>query len=156
MANCWGPALGAKLIPYKAALILALIFQSLGAIVFGPEAYTVNGGLLVQWNKLAPYPGVTMYSLMWIVVTPVVWQALAIRQKTLLPAYLMTGVHASLFVCVSLLQRIVHTVTRVAVPEIAAAFSCVSFKNQSQYRVRVVKHTIAPSCRGLAVVVRIC
>ncbi len=90
-ANCWGPALGAKAVPFKTALVLGVICQSLGVLIFGAEEYTVYGGLQDQSKKLAPCPRVTMYSLMWIVVTPVIWQALAIWQKTLVPAYLGTG-----------------------------------------------------------------
>ena len=90
-ANCWGPALGAKAVPFKIALVLGVICQSLGVLVFGPEEYNLYGGLLDQSKKLAPYPRVTLYSLMWIVLTPVIWQALAIWQKTLVPAYLGTG-----------------------------------------------------------------
>ncbi|KAL0031297.1 hypothetical protein WJX79_001595 [Trebouxia sp. C0005] len=89
-ANCWGPALGAKAVPFKIALVLGVICQSLGVLVFGPEEYNLYGGLLDQSKKLAPYPRVTLYSLMWIVLTPVIWQALAIWQKTLVPAYLGT------------------------------------------------------------------
>ncbi|KAL0049305.1 hypothetical protein WJX82_010880 [Trebouxia sp. C0006] len=89
-ANCWGPALGAKAVPFKVALVLGVICQSLGVLVFGPEEYIVYGGLLDESNKLAPYPREAMYSLMWIVVTPVIWQALSIWQKTLVPAYLGT------------------------------------------------------------------
>ena len=37
------------------------------------------------------YPGLCMYAMMWIVVTPVIWQALAIWQVVLVPAYLGTG-----------------------------------------------------------------
>ena len=95
-AICWGPALGAKAVPFKIALVLGVICQSLGVLVFGPEEHSLYGGLLDQSNKLAPYPGVTLYSLMWIVVTPVIWQALAIWQKTLVPAYLGTGTSLSL------------------------------------------------------------
>ena len=90
-ATCWGPALGAKAVPFKVALVLGVICQSLGVLVFGPEEYIVYGGLLDESNKLAPYPREAMYSLMWIVVTPVIWQALSIWQKTLVPAYLGTG-----------------------------------------------------------------
>ncbi|KAL0049121.1 hypothetical protein WJX82_007032 [Trebouxia sp. C0006] len=91
--NCWGPALGAKVVPYRTALVLGLICQSLGLIVFGPEGYPVFGGFIDQTSKFAAYPRLTMYSLMWIVATPVIWQALAVWQKTIVPPYL--GVVAS-------------------------------------------------------------
>lgn len=90
--NCWGPALGAKVVSYRTALVLGLICQSLGLIVFGPEAYRVLGGYIDQRSKFATYPWLTMYSLMWIVTTPVIWQALAVRQRTTVPPYLGVGV----------------------------------------------------------------
>jgi len=90
--NCWGPALGAKVVPYRTALVLGLICQSLGLIVFGPEGYPVFGGFIDQTSKFATYPRLTMYSLMWIVATPVIWQALAVWQKTIVPPYLGVGV----------------------------------------------------------------
>ena len=64
--------------------------QSLGIILFGSGAYALYGGYIDQYNQLSPQPSLTMYSLMWIVVTPVIWQSLAIWQKTLVPAYLGT------------------------------------------------------------------
>ena len=76
---------------FKTALILGLICQSIGLMLFGPESYFLYGGLMTHWNKLAPYPRVTMYSLMWIVVMPVIWQSLAIWRKTLVPPYLGNG-----------------------------------------------------------------
>jgi len=90
--NCWGPALGAKVVPYRTALVLGLICQSLGLIVFGPEGYPVFGGFIDQRSKFATYPRLTMYSLMWIVATPVIWQALAVWQRTIVPPYLGVGV----------------------------------------------------------------
>ena len=97
IANCWGPALGAKAVSMRTALILGVICQCLGNILFGPEEYTVYGGFIDSWHKLAPYPGLTLYSLMWIVFTPVIWQALAIWQKTLVPAYLGAGTLVSVY-----------------------------------------------------------
>ena len=96
IANCWGPALGAKSVSFKTALILGLTCQSIGLMLFGPEYYVLYGGLMDDWTRLAPYPQVTMYSLMWIVVTPVIWQSLAIWQKTLVPPYLGPGKFAAL------------------------------------------------------------
>lgn len=91
MVNCWGPVLGAKVVPYRIALLLGLICHSLGLIVFGPEAYPVFGGYIDQRSNFATYPRLTMYSLMWIVVTPVIWQALAVWQRTIVPPYLGVG-----------------------------------------------------------------
>jgi len=123
-ANCWGPALGAKAVPFKIALVLGVICQSLGVLVFGPEEYIVYGGLLDQSNKLAPHPREAMYSLMWIVVTPVIWQALSIWQKTLVPAYLGTGALQPLLFasapCVSV-QLALIVCAQVAKPHVSAA-----------------------------------
>ena len=76
---------------YRTALILGLICQSIGVLAFGPLAYPAYGGFLTQQNMLELYPGLCMYAMMWIVVTPVIWQALAIWQVVLVPAYLGTG-----------------------------------------------------------------
>ena len=91
MVNCWRTVLGATVVSYRTALILGVICQSVGALAFGAEEYTVFGDLLQQWTKLEPYPRLTVYALMWIVSVPVVWQVLAVWQAVLVPAYLGTG-----------------------------------------------------------------
>ncbi len=82
---------------YKTALVAGLICQGAGVLAFGPEAYTVCGGYIDQWQKLAPYPRLTMYALVWIVFTPIVWQSLAVWQKTIVPPYLGTGTWFSVY-----------------------------------------------------------
>lgn len=96
IANCWGPAVGAKVLSCRTALVVGLICQSAGVLAFGPGAYTVYSGYLDHWEMVEPYPRLTMYTLMWMVVTPVIWEALAIWQMILLPAHLGLGQHSLL------------------------------------------------------------
>ncbi len=91
VGNCWGPVLGAKVLKYRTAVILGLVCQTVGVLAFGPENYTVYGGFLGDWTRLKAYPELTLYALMWIDITPVVWQSLAIWHRILVPAYLGTG-----------------------------------------------------------------
>ena len=100
-AQCWGPALGAKVVQYKAALSLGIICQTVGMLAFGSETYTVFSGLLDDWTQLQPHPRLALYTLMWVTVTPVVWHFLAIWQKMLLPGYLATGMMIILWCCMS-------------------------------------------------------
>ena len=90
-AQCWGPVLGAKVVQYKTALFLGVIGQAIGMIAFGPENYSVFSGLLTDWTSLQPYPRLTLYALMWILVTPIIWHFLSIWHKMLLPGYLATS-----------------------------------------------------------------
>ena len=92
--NCWGPSIGAKAVTYKTAVILGIIGQSLGMLAFGPETYSAYGVFLDERNALPEYPLLTMYALMWVIVVPVVWHALAMQQRILLPVYLGTGMYS--------------------------------------------------------------
>ena len=90
-AQCWGAVLGAKVVQYRTALVLGVIGQAIGMTAFGPENYTVFSGLLNDWMSLQPYPRLTLYTLMWITVTPIAWHFLSIWRKILLPGYLATS-----------------------------------------------------------------
>lgn len=91
VAICWGPALGAKAVKYRSAVLLGCISQLAGVLAFGPRTYTVYGGFLSSVFTLDAQPRLTLYAIMWTVITPVVWQFLAIRWRVLVPVYLGTG-----------------------------------------------------------------
>ena len=90
-AQCWGPVLGAKVVHYKTALLMGTIGQAIGMTAFGPEDYSIFSGLVTDWTSLQPYPRLTLYALMWITVTPIIWHFLSIWRKILLPGYLATS-----------------------------------------------------------------
>ena len=90
-AQCWGPLIGAKAIQYRTAVIVGIIFQAAGMLAFGSETYTVFSGLLSDWHVLQLHPRATLYTFMWIQITPVIWHSLAIWQRMLLPGYLATS-----------------------------------------------------------------
>ena len=92
--NCWGPSVGAKAVRYKTAVILGVIGQSFGTLFFGPEMYSAYGQFLAQRNELPEHPLPAMYALMWIIIVPITWHILAIRQKILLPLYLGNGMYS--------------------------------------------------------------
>lgn len=91
IAICWGPVLGAKAFKYRSAVLLGCIGQLVGVLAFGPRNYTVYGGFLSSVLKLDAHPGLTLYATMWTLITPVVWQFLAIRWRILVPIYLGFG-----------------------------------------------------------------
>ena len=91
MVNCWGPPVGAKAVSYERAVILGLICQCAGALAFGPESYPIFETYLDKWSRLEAYPRLTAYALMWTIVTPVLWQALAIWQAVPIPPFLGAG-----------------------------------------------------------------
>ena len=91
VAVCWGPVLGAKVIKYQTAVVLGLTSQAVGVLAFGPRTSTVYGGFLKSAAKLDANPELTLYVIMWTLITPVIWQLLAIRGRILMPAYLGTG-----------------------------------------------------------------
>ena len=68
-----------------------MICQTAGVLAFGPRTYTTFGGFLDETTELKSHPQLVLYALMWTVVTPVVWQSLAIWRQILVPAYLGTG-----------------------------------------------------------------
>lgn len=85
-AQCWGPLIGANVISYRTAVIVGILCQAAGRLAFGPETHTVFSGLLDDWHVLQHYPPrVTLYVLMWIQFSPVVWHALSIWRRKLLP-----------------------------------------------------------------------
>ena len=90
-AQCWGPVLGTKVVHYKTDLLLGTVGQAIGMTAFGPESYSVFSSLLTDWTSLQPYPRLTLYALMWILVTPTIRHFLSIWRKTLLPGYLATS-----------------------------------------------------------------
>lgn len=90
-AQCWGPLIGAKVIQYRTAVLVGVVFQAAGMLAFGPETYTIFSGLLSNWHVLQPYPRATLYTLMWIQVTPIIWHSLSIWRRMLLPGYLATS-----------------------------------------------------------------
>ena len=83
--------LGIKAVKYRSAVLLGCICQLAGVLTFGPRTYTVYGGFLSSVFRLNAQPGLTLYAIMWTVMTPVVWHILAIRWRILVPAYLGTG-----------------------------------------------------------------
>lgn len=91
IAICWGPVLGAKAVKYRSAVLLGCICQHAGVLAFGPRTYPVYGGFLSSVFRLQAQPGLTLYSIMWTLITPVVWQFLAIRWRVLVPVYLGSG-----------------------------------------------------------------
>ena len=91
VAICWGPVLGSKAVKYRTAVVLGGLCQIAGVLAFGPRTYTVYGGFLDTVFDLNMHPELTLYAIMWTVITPVVWQLLAIRFQILVPAYLGTG-----------------------------------------------------------------
>lgn len=91
-AQCWGPLIGAKVIQYRTAVVIGVVFQAVGMLAFGSETYTVFSGMLDDWSELQQYPArLTLYVLMWIQVTPVIWHALSIWRRMLLPGYIATS-----------------------------------------------------------------
>ena len=91
MVNCWGPSVGAKAVSYERAVILGLICQCAGTLAFGPESYPIFESYLDKWSRLEPYPRLTAYALMWTIITPVLWQALAIWQAVPIPPFFGAG-----------------------------------------------------------------
>ena len=91
VALCWGPALGAKALKYRTAVLLGGLSQLAGVLAFGPRTYTIYGGFLSADFDFNAQPELMLYAVMWTVITPVVWQLLAIRWQKLVPTYLGTG-----------------------------------------------------------------
>ena len=90
-ANCWGPSVGARAISYKHAVILGLIGQAFGLLVFGPEVHSAYGSFLDHREQLYIHPLQTMYALTWSLIIPLIWQLVATWQKIVMPMYLATG-----------------------------------------------------------------
>ncbi|DBA79742.1 hypothetical protein WJX77_004526 [Trebouxia sp. C0004] len=88
LANVWGPIIGAKVLKYRTAVLLGIVGQVVGIVVFGPRTALVYSGILFDWTKLKPYPQLTLYAMMWAEVTLVTWQYLAIWKQVLIPVYL--------------------------------------------------------------------
>ena len=90
-ANCWGPCVGARVISYKNAVILGLIGQAFGLVVFGPEVHSAYGSFLDHREQLYTHPLQTMYALTWSLIIPLIWQLVATWQRIVMPMYLATG-----------------------------------------------------------------
>ncbi len=83
--------LGARVVKYRTAVVLGVICQTAGVLAFGSRTYTVYGGFLDNIQQLELHPQLTLYAIMWTVITPVIWQFLAIWFQILVPAYLAIG-----------------------------------------------------------------
>lgn len=99
VATVWGPAIGAKAVSYRTALLLGLVCQLVGLLVFGPRTVTIYWGILTDYTTLQPHPELTLYSLMWTAICVAIWQLLAIWKQVLVPAYLGNGEHNVLKAC---------------------------------------------------------
>ncbi|KAL0050688.1 hypothetical protein WJX82_005191 [Trebouxia sp. C0006] len=88
LANVWGPVLGAKVVKYRTAVLIAIAGQVVGIVIFGPRTASVYNGILYDWTKLKHYPELTLYAMAWAEVTLVTWQYLAIWKQVLIPVYL--------------------------------------------------------------------
>ena len=51
-AQCWGPLVGAKVLTYRTAVIVGIVFQAVGMLAFGSETYTVYSDVLRDWTFL--------------------------------------------------------------------------------------------------------
>lgn len=90
-ANCWGAIIGAKVVKYRTAVLLGIVCQLVGVLIFGPCVCVVYNSYLKDWTVLKPFPGLTLYALMWAEITPVVIQLLAIWQQILVPTFISFG-----------------------------------------------------------------
>lgn len=90
-ANCWGAIIGAKVVKYRTAVLLGIVCELVGSLVFDPRVAAVYNGVLKDWTVLKPFPGLTLYALMWAQITPTVMQLLAIRKQILVPPFLGFG-----------------------------------------------------------------
>ena len=91
VTTCWGPALGAKVLKYRSAVILGILCQTFGAVGFGTSTALPFGGLLEDWTLLRAHPKTTMYTLMWVSVVPAIGQAMALWRGVLVPTHLALG-----------------------------------------------------------------
>ena len=91
LANVWGPVIGSKVVKYRTAVLVGIVGQVVGIVIFGPRTASVYNGILFDWTKLKPYPELTLYAMAWTEVTLVTWQYLAIWKQVLIPVYLGAG-----------------------------------------------------------------
>ena len=91
LSVCWGPVVGSKTVTYRTAVVLGGLSLATGVLAFGPRTYTPYGGFLQTVQDLNAHPELTLYAIMWTIITPVAWQLLAIQYQIVVPAYLGTG-----------------------------------------------------------------
>lgn len=94
-ANCWGAIIGAKVVKYRTVVLLGIVCEMVGVLVFGPRVAIVYNGILTDRTVLKPFPGLTLYALMWAEITLVTWQFLAIWKQILVPVFLGSGICSS-------------------------------------------------------------
>ena len=82
---------------YRTAVLLGIACELFGVLVFGPRVAIVYNNILTDWTVLKPFPGLTMYALMWAEITLVTWQFLAIWKQILVPVFLGSGTCSTLF-----------------------------------------------------------
>lgn len=83
--------IGSKVVKYRTAVLIGIVGQVVGVVIFGPRTASVYNGILFDWTKLKPYPELTLYAMAWTEVTLVTWQYLAIWKQVLIPVYLGAG-----------------------------------------------------------------
>ena len=81
-ANCWGAIIGVKVVKYRTVVLLGIVCEMVGVLVLGPRVAIVYNGILTDWTVLKPFPGLTLYALMWAEITLVTWQVLAIWKQS--------------------------------------------------------------------------
>ncbi|KAL3134291.1 Na+/Pi symporter [Trebouxia sp. C0009 RCD-2024] len=86
LAIVWGPAIGAKAVSYRTAVMFGLVCQLLGLLAYGSQTVATYWGTLDDYTSLQPRPDLAAYSLMWTCVCVTIWQALAIWKRVLVPA----------------------------------------------------------------------
>ena len=60
-------------------------------LAFGPPSYALYGGFLTDLTKVKAWPELTLYAIVWTVITATVWQCIASWRCVLVPTYIGTG-----------------------------------------------------------------
>lgn len=94
LALAWGPAIGARIFPYRQAAPLGALFAFVGAVLFGDRSAPIFAGYLNKnWAVAQDLPELTLYSMMWWPLVLLLWQVAALRWQVPIVPYLGYGAH---------------------------------------------------------------
>ena len=91
LALAWGPAVGAKVVPFQVAAPVGAVCVVIGAVLFGDRKAHVYGGFLHDLSDLQDLPEMTLFAMFWGPFVMLIWQAVALWWKVPIVPYLGFG-----------------------------------------------------------------
>ncbi len=89
----WGPLVGARVLSYRAALLLEITCQVIGNVAFGPHYLVPYSGVIKSETLVRTQPELVIYALLCIAFVLPLWHLLAYWQRVPISPFAQLGLY---------------------------------------------------------------